>query len=88
MNGWNGGMGAAGWLFMSLFWVLLVVVVVWAAAHLFPGRRDTVATVTGPAPELGEQPQQILERRLASGEIDVETYETLRATLTKPGRVS
>ena len=88
MNGWNGGMGAAGWLFMSLFWVLLVVVVVWAAAHLCPGRRDTVATTAGPTPEPGEQPQQILDRRLASGEIDVETYEKLRATLAKPVGVS
>jgi putative membrane protein len=86
MNGWNGGMGAAGWLFMSLFWVLLLVVIVWAAAQLFPGRRDSVATATGPAPLAPtEQPQQILDRRLASGEIDVETYEKLRGTLAKPG---
>jgi putative membrane protein len=88
MNGWNGGMGAAGWLFMSLFWVLLLVVIVWAAAQLFPGRREPVATATGPALGSGEQPQQILDRRLASGEIDVETYEKLRETLAKPGRVS
>lgn len=86
MNGWNGGMGAAGWLFMSLFWVLLLVVIVWAAAQLFPGRRETVATATGPvlAPKAAEDPQQILDRRLASGEIDVETYEKLRETLAKP----
>jgi putative membrane protein len=86
MNGLNGGMGAGGWLFMSLFWVLLLVVIVWAAAQLFPGRRAGAATTTGPFPEpqLG-QPQQILDRRLASGEIDVATYEQLRETLAKPG---
>ena len=90
MNGWNGGMGAAGWLFMSLFWVLLLVVIIWAAAQLFPGRRDTLSTATGPMlePKAAENPQQILDRRLASGEIDVETYEKLRETLAKPGRVS
>lgn len=90
MNGWNGGMGAAGWLFMSLFWVLLLVVIVWAAAQLFPGRRDSVATATGPAPAPlapTEQPQQILDRRLASGEIDVETYEKLRGTLAAGGEL-
>ena len=89
MNGLNGGMGAGGWLFMSLFWVLLLVVIVWAAARLFPGSRDSVATATGSAVEpAAERPQQILDRRLASGEIDVETYEQLRETLAKPGRVS
>jgi len=87
MNGWNGGMGTAGWIFMSLFWVLLVGVIIWATAQLFPGRRDSVATGPGPAGP-AEQPQQILDRRLASGEIDVETYEQLRETLAKPRRVS
>jgi putative membrane protein len=89
MNGWNGGMGTAGWIFMSLFWVLLVGVIIWAAAQLFPGRRDSAAAATGPGPAgPAEQPQQILDRRLASGELDVETYERLRETLAKPGRVS
>jgi len=87
MNGWNGGMGGAGWLFMSLFWVLLIVVIVWAAAQLFPDRRERSGVGAGPA--VGgsgtEQPLQILERRLASGEIDLETYEKLRDTLAKPG---
>jgi uncharacterized membrane protein len=48
-----------------------------------------MATVTGPAVEpLSERPEQILDRRLASGEIDVATYEQLRETLAKKGRVS
>lgn len=89
MNGWNGSMGTGGWIFMSLFWVLLIGVIIWAAAQLFPGRRDTLATATGPGrAEPAEQPQQILDRRLASGEIDVETYEKLSETLAKPGRAS
>ena len=85
MNGWNGGMGPAGWLFMSLFWVLLLVVVVWAAAQLFPARRETVAPATGPAldRQSSEDPQQILDRRLASGEIDAEVYAQLSETLAR-----
>ncbi len=94
MNGWAGGMGWTGWFLMSLFWVLLLAVIVWAAAQLFPGRREGVAAPTGPV--LGppgtmppaEDARQILDRRLASGEIDVETYEKLRDALAKPGRVS
>lgn len=78
MHSWNGGMTWEGWFFMSLFWVLLVGVIVWAAAQLFPGRRDARA-------ETQEEPRTILDRRLASGEIDVETYEKLRRTLATGG---
>ena len=78
MNGWNGGMTWEGWFFMSLFWVLLVGVIVWAAAQLFPGRRDART-------EQQEEPRTILDRRLASGEIDLETYEQLRRTLAAGG---
>jgi putative membrane protein len=81
MNGWNGGMTWEGWFFMGLFWVLLIGVVVFAAAQLFPGRRETPS-------ETEEEPRQILDRRLASGEIDAETYEKLRRTLGAAGGVS
>ncbi len=81
MNGWNGGMTWEGWFFMGLFWVLLIGVIVFAAAQLFPGRRETRT-------ETQEEPRTILERRLASGEIDVETYEQLRRTLGAAGGVS
>lgn len=81
MNGWNGGMTWEGWFFMSLFWVLLIGVIVWAAAQLFPGRGGTRT-------ESQAEPRQILDRRLANGEIDVETYEKLRRTLGAAGGVS
>jgi putative membrane protein len=81
MNGWNGGMTWAGWFFMGLFWVLLIGVIGFAAAQLFPGRRESRT-------ESQAEPRQILDRRLASGEIDVETYEKLRRTLGTAGGVS
>jgi putative membrane protein len=67
MNGWNGGMTWEACLFMGLFWVLLIGVIVFAAAQLFPGHRET-------RPHTDEEPRAILDGRLASGEIDVETY--------------
>ena len=83
MNGWNGGMTWEGWLFMSLFWVVLLMVIVWAVARLFPNRDERqVAAAGGPALTTTEQPHEILDRRLASGEIDVDTYEKLRKTLS------
>ncbi|HVC87948.1 MAG TPA: hypothetical protein VNC40_11055 [Gaiellaceae bacterium] len=74
MNNWYGGMGAGGWLVMSVLWVVLIAVIVWAVANLFPrGGRN--------GDNLAERPEEILERRLASGEIDAATYDTLRGKL-------
>ena len=73
MDGWDGGMSGAGWLFMTVFWIALLAVVVWAVASLFPrsdGRQGTA-----------ERPEDVLDRRLARGEIDPATYDELRAKL-------
>ena len=68
------GMGAAGWLLMALFWIALVALVVFTLVRLLPRTEPT------PAPrERAEEPRDILKRRLASGEIDVDTYEQLNA---------
>lgn len=74
MNGWDGGMGAGGWLFMAVLWLVLIAVVVWAVANLFPGRSGREESVP-------ERPEEILDRRLARGEIDPQTYDELRAKL-------
>jgi putative membrane protein len=66
MMGYGWGMGPAGWIFMGLFWIVLIGVVVWAAVSLLPGSRGTRR---GP-----ETPQEILDRRFALGELDVEQY--------------
>ena len=76
MNGIYGDMGAGAWVLMSVFWVALIVLIVWLVANLLPRGRQA-----GDARDLAERPEEILDRRLAAGEIDVETYETLVATL-------
>ena len=76
MNGWYGGMGAGGWILMTVFWVGLIAAIVWAGSRLF-ARPGSVDHVSG----AGEQPGEILERRLANGEIDAETYDALREKL-------
>jgi putative membrane protein len=66
------GMGAAGWLLMAVFWIALMALVVFAVVRLLPRTEPT------PTPrEQPEEPREILKRRLASGEIDVDTYEQL-----------
>lgn len=75
MMDWDGGMGVGAWLLMALFWGLLIVAVVWALANLFPARGAGQEDVP-------ERPEEILDRRLARGEIDTATYDELRAKLT------
>lgn len=61
-GGYCGGMGLGGWLLMIGGWATLVAVVVWAVARLFPTAQRRADT--------GE----LLDRRLATGEIDPGTY--------------
>jgi putative membrane protein len=67
-----------------VFWVALIAAIVWAVAAL-SSRGDRRADRDG----LLERPEEALDRRLASGEIDVETYDTLRGKLreARAGRV-
>lgn len=63
-GGYCGGMGLGGWLLMIGFWVALIAVVVWAVTRLFPtGQRRQDA-------------EELLDQRLATGEIDPQTYRT------------
>jgi putative membrane protein len=74
--GWCGGMGVGGWLLMGLMWGGFLAVVVWAVMRLFPrhggDRRQGDAG----------SPTDVLDRRLAAGEIDEDTYRQLRGELT------
>ena len=74
MDGWDNGMGVFGWIVMTFLWVGVVALIVWAVANLFPGRA-------GRAESAPERPEEILDRRLAHGEIDQTAYDELRAKL-------
>jgi len=90
--GWYGtGMGGFGWMGMGLLWLVLIGVIVWLVIRLLPGRSQQTPSAAPPAvPPTGAGPQddvpagpalEILDQRLASGEVDVETYRTIRATI-------
>lgn len=81
MGWYAGGMGPGMWVFMGLFWVALIAVIVWLVVQLLPARGGT--TSAGPAPGMapGDSPLDILDRRLARGEVDLETYRAQRAAL-------
>src|SRR5512143_4105113 len=85
MMGWYGsGMGYGLWMFMGLFWLVLLGVIIWAVVRLLPAGHDAVGrggTVgDGSGAEL-ETPEEILDRRFARGELDLETYQVQRAAL-------
>jgi putative membrane protein len=74
--GW-GGMGWGGMIGMVVFWIVLIAAIVWAVTRLLPGRQAP----SGPPSSGQESPEDILDRRYARGEIDLETYQAQRAAL-------
>jgi putative membrane protein len=71
--------GWGWWLLMSIgmvaFWGVVIYGVVWLLRGGSPQRPER----TPPA-----RPREILERRLARGEISVEEYERLTAAIERP----
>ncbi len=83
MMGWYGaGMNWGAWVGMGLFWLVLLGVILYAVVRLLPSGRS------GGHEQGGESPEDILDRRFARGEIDLETYQAQRAALaqTRAGR--
>jgi putative membrane protein len=85
------GWGWGGWFGMGIFWLLLLALIVWLVVQLArPHRGEPPRPPFPPAqpwqggPMPGpyvESPFETLDRRLASGEIDLPTYQQLRQAL-------
>lgn len=74
--GYGYGMGAGGWIAVTVFWVGLLALVIWGVSRVSGGRPggddDTRRALT---------PEELLDRRYVNGEIDEESYRTMRDTL-------
>jgi putative membrane protein len=83
MMGWyGGGMGGGAWIFMGLFWIILIAAIIWLLVRLLPSNSHSGETKTAPHQMPGqESPLDILDRRFASGELDVAAYQAQRAAL-------
>jgi putative membrane protein len=78
MMGWYGaGMGWGGWVAMGLFWLVLLGVILYLVVRLLPAGSGG-----GTGRERPESPEEILDRRFARGEIDIETYQQQREALS------
>jgi uncharacterized membrane protein len=76
MMGWyGGGMGPLGWLGMGVFGLVVLALIGWLVVRLLPGSGG------GPTRPAGGSALEALDRRLASGEIDQETWQAQRAAL-------
>lgn len=80
MGGYGNGMGSLGWLGMGVFWLVLVGLIVWLVMRLLPGSGG------GTTRDAGESTLEILDRRMARGEIDMQTWQAQRAALTGAAR--
>jgi putative membrane protein len=68
-------MGPLGWLGMGLFWLVLIGLIVWLVVRLLPGSN------AGTTRDTSQSALEVLDRRLAGGEIDLETWQAHRAAL-------
>lgn len=76
--GWQTGPWMGWWMLIPLiFGLALLGVAIWAIARLTAPR----ATITNPRTLAENTAEEILRRRYASGEIDAQTYETMRERL-------
>jgi len=77
MMGWygNGSLGSLGSLGMGVFWLILLGLIVWLVVRLLP------VSGGGPSRDTGESALEVLDRRLANGQIDLEPWQAQRAAL-------
>lgn len=68
MGAWCGEMGVGDWWWMVAFWAVVLAVVVWAVCRLFPTQRTPTA-------------RDLLDHRLATGDLDPAAYRMLREEL-------
>ena len=69
---WCGDMGVAEWLVLAAAWGGIIALAIWVVTRLFPTQRDTA-------------PLELLDARLARGEIDADAYLRARDALGSPG---
>ena len=75
MGSYGNGMGSLGWLGIGAFWLLLLALIVWLVIRLLTGSKGLKPNPTG------ETAAQILDRRMANGEIDMPAWQAQRAAL-------
>ena len=82
MMGWHGAMGPLAGLAMLVFWVVLLGLIVWAVGRLLPGNSGETTRANS------ESAVEILDRRMANGEIEMHDWQAQRSALMATPRGS
>ena len=75
MMGYGNGIGSLGWLGMGVLGLLLLGLILWLVMQLLPGSSSRTSH------PVGDSATEILDRRMASGEIDVTAWQAQRTAL-------
>lgn len=75
MGSYGNGIGSLGWLGMGVFGLLLLGLIVWLIMRLLPGSTGRTSHPTG------DSAAEILDRRMANGDIDIPAWQAQRAAL-------
>jgi putative membrane protein len=81
---WGYDFGWGGMLLMSILWIALLVVLVWALIRWISGRTTGSVPPYTSVPPTGPSALEILRQRYARGEIDTATFEQMRERLEAP----
>lgn len=81
MMGYGWGLGAGGWIAMTIFWVGVIALIVWLITRALPGSDKRRNDSPWQDPPRGESAREILDGRYAAGEIDRAAYESMREAL-------
>ncbi|MBN9373938.1 MAG: hypothetical protein J0I40_00815 [Cellulomonas sp.] len=85
MMGWLGWGVPTMWIGMGLFWVLLIAAIVWLVVEVDRPKHFHQAPNSAngfvPGGPIGGSPLEVLDRRLATGQVDLVTYQQVRAAL-------
>lgn len=73
---WGYGMGPSGWLVMGAAWLLFLLVIITVVRWLFPQGPP-------PQPTRPPAPLEVLNARLARGEVDLDRYRVLREEISR-----
>lgn len=77
MMDWNGHMTTAGWI-VSVLWTVIVLAVIAGAIYWLVSARESRGSDTTGGETAATSAREILDRRLAKGELTVEQYKELR----------
>ena len=75
MDWYGGGMGPPAGLAIIVLWVVMFALIVWAVGRLLPGSSGEMTAASS------ESAVEILDRRLASDQIDTQDWQARRNAL-------